>query len=44
MSDEQVLKMYEELLEYYGDNLPNPEHYPIQFAQCVKLWKYYKGR
>ena len=44
MSDEEILKMYEELVEYYGDKLPNPEHYPRQFAQCVKLWRYYKSK
>lgn len=43
MTDEQALKFYEELVEHYGDNLPNFEHYPKQFAQCVKLFRYYKS-
>jgi hypothetical protein len=44
VTDEEVLKMYEEMVEYYGEKLPNPEHHPIQFAYYVKLWKYYKER
>ena len=41
MTDEEVLKFYDELVEHYG-SLPNFEHEPIQFANCVKLYKYYK--
>ena len=44
MSDEEVLKMYNEMVEYYRDRLPNFEHYPKQFAYLVKLWKYYKSK
>ena len=44
MTDEEALKFYEELEEYYGDKLPNFEHYPIQFSQCVKLYRYYKSK
>lgn len=44
MTDAEALKMYEELVEWYGDKLPNPDHHPIQFAHCVKLFKYYKER
>jgi hypothetical protein len=43
MTDEEALKFYEELEDYYGDKLPNFEHYPKQFTQCVKLFRYYKG-
>jgi len=32
MSDEEVLKFYEELEKHYGDTLANYEHHPIQFA------------
>ena len=42
MSDEEVLKLYQELEDHYGDNLPNFEHYPKQFTYCVKLYRYYK--
>ncbi len=43
MTDEEAIKMYEEMLEWFGE-LPNPDHHPIQFAHCVKLFKYYKER
>jgi hypothetical protein len=44
MTDEEVLAFYDELVEYYGDKLPNFEHEPKQFMQCVKLYRYYKER
>lgn len=43
MTDEEVLKMYEDMLEYFGE-LPNPEHEPRRFAHCVKVYRYYKER
>ena len=43
MTDEEVLKFYEELKEHYGDKLVNFEHYPRIFANQVKLYRYYKG-
>jgi hypothetical protein len=44
MTNEEVLKFYEELKEFYGENLANFEHYPRQFANQVKLYRYYKAR
>ena len=44
MTDEEALAFYNELVEHYGDNLANFEHYPKQFAYQVKLYKYYKER
>jgi hypothetical protein len=44
MTNEEVLKFYEELKEFYGENLANFEHYPKQFANQVKLYRYYKER
>jgi hypothetical protein len=44
MTDEQVLAFYKELEEWYGENLANFEHHPRQFAQQVKLYRYYKER
>jgi hypothetical protein len=41
MTDEQVMQFYNEMEEFFG-SLPNFEHEPIQFANCVKLFKYYK--
>jgi len=43
MTDEEAIKFYEEMLAWYGE-LPNPDHEPIRFANCVKLFKYYKNR
>lgn len=44
MSDEEVVRFYEELVEHYGDKLANFEHYPRQFAHQIKLYRYYKDR
>ena len=44
MTDEEVLAFYNELVEHYGDALPNFEHEPKQFMQCVKMYRYYKQR
>ena len=41
MTDQEALKMYEEMKEVYGDALPHPDHNPILFAYYVKLYKYY---
>lgn len=43
MTEEEIIKFYEELQEHYGDKLANFEHYPKQFANQVKLYRYYKG-
>lgn len=34
----------DEMIKLFGDQLPNPEHYPIQFSYFVKLYKYYNAR
>lgn len=44
MTDEEVLNFYNELVEYYGDELPNFEHEPRRFAYFVNLYRYYKSR
>lgn len=44
MTDEEVIKFYEELKEHYGEDLVNFEVYPKQFAMQVKMYKYYKER
>lgn len=44
MTDQEVEEFYNELKEWYGDNLANFEHYPRQFAMQVKLYRYYKVR
>jgi hypothetical protein len=44
MTDEEALKRYNELVEHFGDKLPNFEHHPRQFAYCVRIYEYYKQR
>jgi hypothetical protein len=38
---EKLLEIIPKLEEEYGDNLPDPEHQPIQFAHIVRLHLYY---
>lgn len=42
MTDEEALKIYEEMKEMFGDKLPNPDHYPKIFAYFVTLYRYCK--
>lgn len=44
MTDREALDFYNELVEFYGDNLANFEHHPKQFATQVRLYRYYKGK
>ena len=44
MTDKEVLDFYNELVEHYGDSLANFEHYPKQFSNQVRLYKYYKEK
>lgn len=38
MTNEEVLRIYEEMVKMFGDKLPNPEHCPREFAYFVKLY------
>jgi hypothetical protein len=40
MTNEEIEKFGKELVEHYGDKLPNPIHEPIRFAYYIKLFKY----
>lgn len=42
MTDEEVLKFYAELEEYFGDKLVDFEQHPLIFQFQVKMYKYYK--
>jgi hypothetical protein len=42
MTNEKVMQLYNELVEEYGDKLPNPDHYPKTFQYYVKLYKHYR--
>jgi hypothetical protein len=41
LTDEEAIKIYNHMVEIFGDNLPNLEHYPISFGYYVKLYKKY---
>lgn len=43
MTDEEIIQFCNEMLEFFGE-LPSPEHEPIRFAHCIKLYTYYKER
>lgn len=40
MTDQQILDTYNQMVEQYGDALPNPEHCPKEFQYYVKLFTY----
>jgi hypothetical protein len=44
MTDDEVLALYNELVEWYGTSLANFEHEPRRFAFQVKLYRYYQNR
>ncbi len=44
MTQPEIELIIEEMLEYFGGTLPDPEHCPKQFAYYVKLFYYYKKR
>ena len=44
MTEQEILDFYNKLVDHYGDALANPEHYPIQFAHQVKLYRYYEQK
>ena len=39
MTDEQISVLYAAMETEFGNNLPNFEHHPIQFAYYIKLFK-----
>ena len=43
MTDEEIEKFYNEMEKFFGE-LPSWEHHPMQFWNCVRLFKYYKER
>lgn len=42
MTEEQAVKLYEDMLEYFGW-LPNPVNYPRTFQYYIKMYKHQKG-
>lgn len=41
MSNEELERIYYEMKEIFGDNLPHPVQEPVRFAYYVRLYKYY---
>ena len=41
MTNEEIVKHYERMVEIYGDSLPHPEHEPIRFQHYVKTYFFY---
>lgn len=44
MTDEEILTIYKEMENAYGDKLPCPVQQPLEFEYYVKLFKYYRVR
>lgn len=40
MGTVDIEKILDEMIEFFGDNLANPEHEPKRFAWQVKFYKY----
>jgi hypothetical protein len=40
-SPELMEKIYPELVKKHGENLPDPEHEPMQFLNAVRMYLYY---
>lgn len=44
MGLEEAEKIWDALVEYYGDRLAHPDHEPKRFAAQCKLYKYMIGQ
>ena len=44
MTSEEIEAAYNEMIELWGDKLPNFEHEPIRFEYYVRMYKYLKGK
>lgn len=42
MTDQEALKIYEEMVKLFGNNLPDPDQCPREFAYYVTLYKHCK--
>ena len=41
MTPEQIERLYDKMVDYWGGSVPNPEHHPKQFLYCINLFKYF---
>lgn len=39
-TDEEIINVWNDLVRIYGDDLPDPEHCPNEFAYRLKLYYY----
>ncbi len=42
MTREQIARIVEEMIDMFGDKLPDPEHCPKEFQYFIKLYFYEK--
>lgn len=40
MTDEQAERIVDELVDIWGDKLPNPDHEPLRFKYYLKMFRY----
>jgi len=39
LTDEEANRILNQMIEVFGDRLPDPEHYPLEFGYYVKLYR-----
>ena len=44
MTDQEIEQAYNEMVDWWGDKLPNPEHEPKRFDYYVRMYRYLKER
>ena len=42
MTKDEIARVVEEMIEMFGDKLPDPEHCPKEFQYYIKLYFYEK--
>jgi hypothetical protein len=42
MTDAEIQRIFKEMVEMFGDDLPNPEQEPVRFRYYIKLYNYEK--
>lgn len=41
MTDQQIIEIYNRMVDHYGASLPCPDQEPMRFAYYVKLFRFY---
>jgi len=39
LTNEEANRILSQMIEIFGDRLPDPEHYPLEFGYYVKLYR-----